>query len=302
MNPVLIILMILGLLATGCDRAPKEEQTPQARLQVAVSIPPQKTFVEELAGPLAEVRILVRPGASPATYEPTPGQMRALAEADLYLAIGVPFEQVWLPRFRKTHPGLRIVHTEGAVDRLPLPSSPCAHHHAGEGHAHTHEALDPHIWLSPPRVRTLLTEMADALIEVEPGLEAAIRERETRALARVEALHRELQDTLEPAAGSAFLVFHPSWGYFARDYNLDMIPVEVGGQEPSPAELARMSDLARERDLRTIFVQPEFSTRSAELLARELNGRTVSLSPLSTNWAGTLRRAASAIAGESANR
>ena len=93
-----------------------------------------------------------------------------------------------------------------------------------------------------------------------------------------------------------FLVFHPSWGYFAQEYGLEQIPVEVGGQEPSAAELAKVIALAQEEGIRVVLAQPEFSTQAAETIAREIGGEVLLVSPLAPDWLANMRRVAETFA------
>ena len=93
------------------------------------------------------------------------------------------------------------------------------------------------------------------------------------------------------------MAFHPSWGYFARDFGLDMIPIELGGQEPSAAELAEADPgKSREMGIRVVFAQPEFSTKSAETIADEIGGDVLLISTLSPDWLTNMRTAADAFA------
>jgi len=92
------------------------------------------------------------------------------------------------------------------------------------------------------------------------------------------------------------MVFHPAWGYFGDDFELEMIPIEVGGQEPSAAELADLMATAEAEDIQVIFAQPEFSTRDAETIADEIGGEVLLISPLAPDWLANMRHVASAFA------
>jgi zinc transport system substrate-binding protein len=146
-------------------------------------------------------------------------------------------------------------------------------------------------------VRRQAETIHDCLARLDPGHREAYREGLERFLAEVEALHEELRALFRGKEGAAFMVFHPSWGYFARTYGLHQVPVEVEGKSPKPAQLADFIRQARELDIRVIFVQPQFSTRSAETIARAIDGRVVVADPLAENWAENLRRFARQVAG-----
>jgi len=277
-------LLLFVLAAAGCGRASDSET---AGLPVTVSILPQKYFVERIGGDHVRVNVMVAPGASPATYEPKPSRVRALSGAAIYFAAGVPFESVWLRRLTRDRKALMVVDTSAGIEKLTM-----------EGHRqhdhHSEETLDPHTWLSPRLVKIHATAICDALCEVDPDRSEAYRMNLVSFHAELENLDRELQAQFENITSRSFLVFHPSWGYFARDYGLKMFPIEVGGQEPSASELGRLVDRSRDENIRAILVQPEFSQRSAEIIAREIGVEVISASPLEEAWADNLRR----VAGE----
>lgn len=261
---------------------------------VFVSIVPQKYFVEQLAGDAVEVEVMVLPGASPATYEPRPSQMARLARARVYYSIGVPFEAAWLPRLRSVSPDITLVATDAGIAKRPI-----AGHHHGEHGIHAavdHNAIaDPHIWLSPPLVREQVAIIANSLQTLLPERAAEIDARHSDFNRRIDALNAELHQAFQGKEGLRFMVFHPSWGYFAHEYGLEQEAVELSGKSPKPAQLAELVAEAKEEGIRVIFVQPQFSRKSAELVARELDGRVVVADPLALDWADNLRQVAARI-------
>ena len=95
--------------------------------------------------------------------------------------------------------------------------------------------------------------------------------------------------------GRSFFVFHPSFGYFADDYGLEQVAVETGGSEPSARQLARLIREARDAEVRVIFVQPQFSRKSAETIASEIGGAVVPIDPLARDYIENLERMARAV-------
>lgn len=277
------------LLAVSCASPPQRsinDANPEGDVvRVTVSIDPQRYFVERIGGNRVRVTVMVPTGSDPHTYEPSPGQMRALSDADLYLAIGEGFEQAWMDRFMAVNANMHVVDTSAGIERLPLTET--EHASADE---HDDDTLDPHIWVSPRLVKVQAQATHDALVAVDP-LHASVYDANLSAfLADIDALDAEIISALQSKVRRQFIVFHPSWGYFARDYGLEQIPVEVGGQEPSAAELARLIALAREQNIRVILAQPEFSTQAAETIAREIGGEVLLISPLAPDWLDNMRR------------
>ena len=287
---VAVSVICLGILA-GTSSALAAEVT------VTVSILPQKAIVEAIGGDAVDVQVMVRPGASPATYEPSPRQMARLDRSAVYFAIGVPFERAWLPRLTQGNTDMQVVHLQQEVARQPMPGERGDHDH---GHDHGHGTPDPHIWLSPHMVRAFSASIAEHLAEVVPSQAEAIRERYLDFASEVASLDAELVELLRPLGQNSqrFLVFHPSWGYFARDYGLKQIPVQIEGKEPSPKGLQQLVRLAQKHELHTVFVQPQFSKKTAAMIAEHIDGRVVELDPLAENWAENLRRVAKVLARE----
>ena len=278
------------MTAVGCSRAPAPSES--GKIPVTVSIVPQKYFVERIGGDQVVVNVMVEAGASPAIYEPKPSQIRALSGSAIYFAAGVPFESVWLGRLTRDLHSLRVVNTSEGIEKLKM--SAHDHHDHGHEHAHGEETLDPHTWLSPRLVKAQAKTICAALCEFDPAHSRIFRENLDSFLGELDVLHVELQALFDDVESRSFLVFHPSWGYFARDYGLRMHPVEVGGQEPSAAELRVLLNRSREEKIRAILVQPEFSQRSAEIIAKEIGAEIIEASPLSESWPENLRR----VAGE----
>ena len=274
----------------------------QAKLNVIVSILPEKYFVEQIAKDHARVTVMVPPGSSPHSYEPKASQMRAINDADLFFAIGVEFERAWLPRFLSQDPKLTIVDLSEAVRKIPMAPEQEHHeekHQTRNEHGHDGHGLDPHIWLSVRNVQKMAPLIEKALASKDPEHAAEYRKNLAAFEKSLQALDREISGILAKVPeGSAFMVFHPSWGYFARDYGLRQLPVEVEGKAPKPKQLMHLIDAAKREKIRAIFVQPEFSDKSARLLAQELGIPVLKLSPLSEEWSGNLLRLSRAIAGE----
>jgi len=253
---------------------------------VYVSIPPQAFLVEWLVGDLVDVGILLPPGASPATYEPTPKQMAALDRSQLYLQIGAPFEAPVLVKVAELMPDLRVVDCRAGVELVPI---------GGDGHDHGFGLLDPHIWLDPRRMKTVADTTAEALQVLLPDQSPAIEE-------RLAALHKAIDDTdarvgdaLAPFAGHTLLVFHPAYGYFARRYGLIQKAVEVDGKAPSARRLATVVDEIRQQPVPALFVQPQFSRSAAERVAKALNCELVELDPLAGEYLANLETMADRI-------
>ncbi len=251
------------------------------KLPVFVSILPQKYFVEQIAKDKTDISVLVQPGASPHTYEPKPSQMVALSTAQIYFSIGVPFENSWLKKIQAANPKINIVHTDTGIQKIPM----AVHHHHEINHGEEeHTGLDPHIWLSPLLVKIQAETIFHALVAADPSNQGFYEANYKAFVNRLNRLDNQLHATFDDQKHYKFMVFHPSWGYFAQAYGLEQIAIEVEGKNPKPAQLRDLIKDARKNDISVIFVQPEFSTKSARLIAKEIQGQVIFADPLAANW------------------
>lgn len=271
---------------------------------VSVSILPQKYFVEQIAGDTLDVNVMVLPGNSPATYEPKPSQMRELTNSSLYFAIGVPFERTWLPKFAKNAPKISIIHTDEGIQRRMMASHSHEEDTHDHGHGHHDEHHDekkegnpdPHIWLDPILVKTQASNIAKALIETFPENKALYETNLKEFKVRLDKLDKEFKDIFSNVSSRKFMIFHPSFGYFASRYGLEQIAIEIEGKDPKPAQLAKLIEHAKEEGIRFIFVAPQFSKKSAQIVANEIGGEVGILDGLAYEWEKELHKNATILA------
>ncbi|MHB8809427.1 MAG: metal ABC transporter solute-binding protein, Zn/Mn family [Desulfobulbaceae bacterium] len=279
-------LPLLGLLCTPLTAS---AAPPASTLQIFVSILPEEFLVTRIGGTRVQVETLVQPGHNMHTYAPTPLQMARLARAQLYFRIGVPFEPPLIAKLQRTVPDLKIVDLQEGIDLLPLEESDEEHHeHGGD--------LDPHTWLDPNLALKQAQRIHATLLAHDP----AGREEYDRNLARLTAdlqeLDRTLRAILQPFAGQTIYVFHPAYGYFCRAYNLKQKAINVLGKETGARHLARLIEEAKRDKVRVIFVQPQFSEKTAETIARSIGGSVVSLDNLSRDYLANMKAMALQIA------
>lgn len=281
------VLFVGGMIAAAAVAS-------ESRTSVFVSIVPQAHFVERIGGDRVSVQSLVKPGHNPHTYEPTSLQMAALSDADVYFRIGVPFEKVFLPKIGPSAKNLRIVDTREGIRLRRMES----HIHEPGGAccpAGREGDPDPHIWTSPRLVKRQAQTIAAALCEIDPDGRPVYERNVARFVAELDDLDASLTEALQPVKGKALMVFHPAWGYFAEDYGLRQLPIQIEGKEPSGRHLARIIEAAQSEGVRVIFVQPQFSRAQAQTVADALGGVAIPLDPLSPHYVENLRSVAQAI-------
>ncbi len=344
-----LALLSVSLLACSDARSAAEERSAEAVVNVAVTIVPQKTFVERIAGERAHVQVLVEPGADPHTFDPTPRQVAELNEADVYFMVGEPFEQARLPRIRAVNDRMRIVDVteqtvEAAQQRKEREQASLAKHetpvgdHDGCGscgeeckgcgscgeeckgcgscgeeckgcgscgsaarqpvvlhHCPHCGDQDTHTWVSPRLVAEQAKLIAATLSDLDPDGAEVYEANLAEFLAEIEELDREIQSKLADLESRTFFVYHAAWAYFAADYGLTQVAIEVGGQEPNMGDLARITDLAKEANVRTIFIQPQHDARQAKTIADEIGATVHTIDPLDPDWTANMRRVADAL-------
>ncbi|WP_321429203.1 metal ABC transporter solute-binding protein, Zn/Mn family [uncultured Methanolobus sp.] len=305
---LIITFLLMGVVLTaGCvDEQSSSDATSNSdsdTIIVGVSIVPQQQFVEKIAGDNVEVVVMVPPGASPHSYEPTPSQLTALSDAKMYAMVGsgITVEDTMIGKLEDLNSDMLIVDcSEGItlVEMVAHSHDEEEHDHEAEGEEHDHEeeeGLDPHIWTSPDNVEIMVENIYQGLVEVDPDNQETYLANKNAYLAELAELDEQIQTTLEGKEGTSFMVYHPAWGYFAKHYGITQVPVEIEGKEPSVQDMQNLIDEAKEKGIKVIFVQSGFSTVSAEAIASEIDGEVVELDPLAKDYIDNLSKVAEAF-------
>ncbi len=275
-----------------------------APLTVAVSLQPYGHLVSEIGGDQVLVVTLLPPGADPHTFEPKPQTLKEFTKASVYFSDGSGMDAAWLPRFKGVNKNVQIVSLSKDIQWMEEDEH---HHHHEHGEDHEededHEELDPHLWTSPLQMMQIAKNVCDALIELDSSNAVTYIERTVNLMERLKKLDVDLRTSIEklPKQARTFIVFHPSYGYFARDYGMTQLTVEVDGKEPKPRDLFNMTKTGKANNVHIVFVQPQFSKRAAATIAKELNAVILDTDPLSYDYEKNIRALLSAIDRNSKN-
>lgn len=282
------LLGLLPLLLVACS-APTP---PDPRIPVAVSVPPQAYFVERIGGERVRVEVMIPPGYSHVDYPLTPRTMVALSRAALYVKVGHPgfeFERRHVDPFLKRNPSIRVVDMSRGMPLLAGEEEVPDH----DGHDdHSHAAGDPHVWVAPATVEIAARNIAAALARADPAHVGEYRANLRAFLADIDRLDREIRARLAGRESRKFMVYHPDWGYFARQYGLEQIAIESGGKEPSARRLIQLIELARREEVKVVFVQGGFPRKSAQVIAEAVGGQVLTADPQRRDWLDNLRQVA----------
>ncbi len=237
-----------------------------AVLHVAVSSPPLAWMLQQLGGEHVVVTTLLRPGDEPELFDPPPQQMQVLTLSSLYFSLALPFERQVLPRL-----------AQGTMRVVPL--------------TRLQRGQDPHVWMSVAWMQSFADRAAPALIAADAADAAYFRARAVALRQRLQVLNARLRADFAgiPLARRVFLVEHPALGYFAHDYALTQLAIEDHGHEPGPEGLSELLARARAAHISRIFVERQFSSRQASILARQLHAQVIVFDPLNADWAATMQ-------------
>lgn len=273
--------VLFGMVS--CKNSAKNHESQQE--SITVSILPQKYFVEKIVGNYFNINVMIPPGASPVTYEPTPKQMKDLMDSKVYIRIGhIEFEKSWMKKLQNINPDMAIVDQSKAA-ALIEPDYNDDHDHEG----HHHHGVDPHIWTSPKEVRKQIALIYDYFLNAYPEHKQEFTTNYNTLVNQIDTLDQYITKTLNPYKDKKFLIFHPALSYIARDYGLEQISIEIDGKEPTPANIQEIIQIAKAENIKVIFVQQQFSTHNARVIAEEIDGNVVQIDPLAYNWAESIQ-------------
>lgn len=256
---IMAILIVCAALAIFFMRG--EEVESNNKIVVGVTILPQADIVMNIMGDRADIIVMTPPGADPHTYEPSPDQLRLISNAKIYFKVGsgIDFERTYMDKLEKLNPDMVVV--DGSKNIKIIDN-------------------DPHIWLSPQNAITMTENFYDEIVKIDPDNKEFYKQNKNKYVRELADLDKDLKDKFSRYDNKAFLTYHPSFGYLAKEYDLVQIAVESEGKEPTPQDIRRCVDLAKELDLSYVFLEPQFPKRYAEAIANEIGGTIVYIDPL----------------------
>jgi zinc transport system substrate-binding protein len=260
------LFFFLSLVLVSCGGGNKSVSNKRI---ITVTIEPLRYFTEQIAGDKFDVVAMVPKGSNPETYEPTAKQMVDLSESDLYIKVGnIGFERTWMKRLQANAPHAIVIDSSEGIDYI----------------IGRHKAKDPHTWMSTTNASIIANNIYKILAEVDNKDSIFFKQNLKNLLTKIQNIDTRIRENLTKDKSNAFLVYHPTLSYFARDYGLKQITIEEEGREPSPASLEKVISIARADNVKTIFTQKEFSDSNIKLVKESLNSETVEINPLSYHW------------------
>ena len=263
-----LILIVVIFLFGGC----KKLSMGSDKLSVTVSIPPQAYIVKRIAGEHVDVNVMLPPSASPATYEPGPEKIIGVGKSKYYFTIGLPFESTFIDRLKAEFKDLIFVKMHEGIKLREFK------HHGHDGH--DHGLNDPHVWLDPINLMQMAENTFKVLIKADPDNSEMYMKNYVKLRDELGMLHDKFLDMFKDSARKYFVVYHPSWGYFADRFGLFQVPVEVEGKEPTAAQMGKLIDLIKKSYVKSIFVQKQFPTSIMESVSKSSGAEIKVLDPM----------------------
>ncbi|MGB3340318.1 MAG: zinc ABC transporter substrate-binding protein [bacterium] len=236
-----------------------------------VSILPLAEFTEKIGGDRVLVSVMIPAGTTPHSYEPTPAQLTDLSTAHIYVKVGTPieFEIAWLDKIMSVNKNMFLCN---ASQNLALPEPD----------------IDPHVWLSPLNAQIMIENIYNTLIEIDTKSKALYYRNKQKYIEELSELNERIKNLLSDKKNRKFLVYHPAWGYFANAYDLEQISIETGGKEPTAKGILSIIEQAKRENIHVVFASPQFTTKNAQVIAREIQGTVILIDPLEKNYISNL--------------
>ena len=275
-----LVALACMIAVSGCITPEGEKVAGEEGIGVVVTILPQADFVENVGGDRVQVTVMVPPGASSHTYEPTASQLKEVSKAKVYFKIGsgVEFEQAQMDKILGVNPDMQVVDCAEGITKL---------------------GKDPHIWNSPINAIVMVENICDGLCQMDPEHEAYYIANRDKYLQELNDVDIYIHERLDGFTGNrVFMIYHPAFGYFAAEYALTQIAIEHKGKAPTPKVIQDCVDKARQYNLSYIYVAPQFATKDAETIAHEIGGQPVFMDPLPRDYIANMRSVAASLALE----
>lgn len=260
-----------------------------APLEIAVSIEPQAYFVEKITKDRAKIYVIAPANKSPENYEPLISQMSQILKARLYFGVGIDFEKKWAARFLDSAKNLRFIDLSDGAKHDDHDE------HEHDEHEHHH---DPHIWLSVKTAGMQAKKIFDEISAADPKNTSFYRENLENFLREIQDLDEKITKIFAKNAQKTFLVYHPAFGFLSDEYGLSELSIEQHGRESNPRRMKNLSDKIREKNLKIIYIQPQFSQKQVKNLAKIHGLKIGVLDPLRRDWRENMLEIAEKIANE----
>jgi len=283
---VIIIILISSSVLYYVYSQKNSENVDKTKIGVAVTIGPEVEFVKAVGGDKVDVTLMMPQNADPHSYEPLPSQLSKVSGAKMYVEIGttLEFETNYMDNIKAANSNMLIVNASKGITLIS---------NSAEGDS---ETLDPHVWVDPKNAEIMVNNIYDGLVKVDPGDKDYFTKNRDQYIQQLRELDRNTTNLLKSKNSSYILVYHPSFGYYAKDYNLTQVGAMINDEEPSPQRIAMMIDIAKQNNITTIYSEPQYSLKFMESIASQIGARVVTVNDLDENYIQNMNNVALAFA------
>lgn len=298
-----IWVLLLAFLISSCGN---RSGTGAGERVITVTIPPFAWFVEGIAGDDFTVNVLLPNGADHHIWEPLPAQINSLSGSEALIINGkLGFEEAWMKRFMQVNPDMKVLDLSLNIqligsDGLMVGESegPEGGHDEHNHEGHTHGGPDPHYWMSPSAAIIMARDIKDFLTELNPESSEKYEASLVLLNRRISEVDSLVRVAVASAPNKTVMIYHPALAYMGRDYGFEQVSFEDEGKSPSPARMKQLIDLAREKEIKTIFIQAEYDLRNAKSLSVETGAELIVINPMNRNWPEAVVEVAKAIGSQ----
>ncbi len=294
-----IFIFVFAIATLSCER-----ETSKGKTTIVVSLEPQKFFLDKIVGDSIEVVCLLQNGANPENYEPSVNDLMTIENSVAYIKMGnVGFEQILIDKISQNK-SMPIYNSSQGIALIMGTHDCCEHHNhehgdkCAEGHHHHETSADPHTWTSIKNAKIIAQNMLEVVLKVDSTNANYYTSNYNNLVSSLDTLDSYATTKLASHKGEAFLVWHPSLSYFARDYGFEQITIGQIGKELSAKQLQEQIDNARHHNAQVFFFQKEFDSQQASVLNDQIGAEMITINPLSYDWETEIRRIIDAIASK----
>ena len=284
---IVIVILIIAVIVLGYTALTKlDSVSSDGKINVAVSIGPEVQWVNAVGGDKVNVILMVPSGADPHTYEPLPDQLIQVSSAKMYAEIGLPleFETNYMGKIESANPNMLIVNCSEGITLIP---------NSAENES---ETMDPHDWVDPKNAKIMVNNIYNGLVKVDPADKEYFLNNRNLYMAQLDQLDENTTKILKDKKGTDILVFHPAFGYYAKDYNLTQVGVMLNDEEPSPQRIAMIVDIAKADNITVMYNEPQYDPEYMQSISSQVGGKVITVNDLDENYLQNMMNVAKAFA------
>ena len=281
---ILILIFIVSILAYFANQQ-SNTTSNNGKIGVAVSVGPEVEFVNAVGGDKVSVTLMVPPGADPHTYEPLPRQLKSITNDKMYAEVGTPieFEVNYMDKIKSINPNMLVVNCSQGINLIP---------NTAENES---DESDPHVWTDPKNAKVMVENIYQGLVQVDPADKEYFQKNRDHYLQQLDELDKNTTETFKGKQNTNILIYHPAFGYYCKDYNLTQVAVELNDEEPSPQRIAYLVNLARNYNIKTMFIEPEYNIQKMQSIASQVNAKVLTVNDLDENYLQNMKNVAEAF-------